>query len=115
MTITATPEQIPEIVAQAKSMAYQVADKFFREKLGGRDQYACGFASLKVYGVKGNTKMGKALIKAGFRKSYDKSLELWNPSGLGCQNVDVKEAGAEAAANVFQQYGFSAYSWSRLD
>ncbi len=115
MTITATPEQIPQIVAEAQTAAHAAAEKYFREKLGGRDQMACGFASTKIYGIKGNTKMGKALSAAGVCKSYDKSFELWNPSKFGCQNVDTLEEGARAAAEVFKKYGFEAYAWSRLD
>jgi hypothetical protein len=110
-----TPDQIPQIVAEARDAAYLAASKFFQERLGGRDQYACGFASTKIYGIKGSTKLGKALTAAGVRKSYDKSFELWNPSGLPYQNVDTLEEGARAAAAVFTKYGFKAYSWSRLD
>ena len=44
MTITATPEQIPMIVAEAESAAHAAADQYFRQELGGRDQFACGFA-----------------------------------------------------------------------
>ena len=48
-------------------------------------------------------------------KSYDGAWQIWNPSGLHCQNVDAKEAGAYAAAEVFKKYGFTAYAGSRLD
>jgi hypothetical protein len=34
---------------------------------------------------------------------------------MGVQNVDTLEAGADAAAKVFQKYGFEAYAGSRLD
>lgn len=113
--ITVTPEQIPQIVAEAQSAAYEAANKFFQERLGGRDQYACGFAWVNIYGVKGSTKLGKALTAAGIRKSYEGGLQMWNPSKFGCQNVDTLEAGAEAAAQVFKKYGFEAYAGSRLD
>jgi hypothetical protein len=115
MSITATPEQIPQIVAEAQTAAHAAASKFFQEKLGGRDQFACGFAWVDIYGVKGNTKLGKALIANGVRKSYTKSLQMWNPSKFGCQNVDTLEEGARAAAAVFKKYGFEAYAGSRLD
>lgn len=113
--ITVTPEQIPQIVAEAQSAAYEAANKFFQERLGGRDQYACGFAWVNIYGVKGSTKLGKALTAQGIRKSYEGGLQMWNPSKFGCQNVDTLEAGAEAAAQVFKKYGFEAYAGSRLD
>ena len=52
---------------------------------------------------------------AGIQQDYTKAFSIWNPSGHNCQNVDTKEAGAEAAAKVFQKYGFTAYAGSRLD
>ena len=110
-----TQDQVNAIVAEAKTAAFQAADKFFKERLGGRDQYACGFAWTNIYGVKGNTKLGKMLKAAGVRQDYTKAFQLWNPSGMHVQNVDTLEAGAEAAAKVFQKYGFEAYAGSRLD
>lgn len=115
MSITATPEQIPAIVQEAHDAAHQAARNYFNEVLGGRDQYACGFAWVNIYGVKGNTKLGKALSAQGIRKSYSGGLQMWNPSKFGCQNVDTLEKGAEAAAAVFKKYGFEAYAGSRLD
>jgi hypothetical protein len=110
-----TQEQIKEIVEEAKTAAYIAADAFFKDKLGGRDQYACGFAWVDIFGVKGNTRIGRYLKEAGLRKSYTGSLQIWNPAGYGCQNIDTLEAGAEAAAKVFEKYGFRAYAGSRLD
>jgi hypothetical protein len=115
MSITATPEQIPQIVAEAKTAAYAAAEKYFREVLGGQDRFACGFAWVNIYKVKGNTKIGRALKDQGIRPAYTGGLQMWNPSGFGCQNVDTLEAGAAAAAAVFKKYGFEAYAGSRLD
>ncbi len=110
-----TQDQVNAIVREAKEAAFQAADTFFKEKLGGRDQFACGFAWTNIYKVKGNTKLGKMLKAAGVRQDYTKAFQLWNPAGYGCQNIDTLEAGAEAAAKVFQKYGFEAYAGSRLD
>ena len=110
-----TVEQIKKIVAEAKLAAFEAADKFFKERLGGRDQYACGFAWVNIYGIKGNTKLGRAMKAAGVRQDYTKAFQIWNPSGYGCQNIDTLEEGARAAAKVFEQYGFRAYAGSRLD
>lgn len=110
-----TKEQIQTIVVEAKHEAYLAADKFFKEKLGGKDQYTCGFAWVDILGIKGNTKLGRALKDAGVRKSYTGSFQIWNPSGYGCQNIDTLEAGADAAAKVFERYGFTAYAGSRVD
>jgi len=108
-------EQIQTIVAEAKHEAYLAADKFFKEKLGGEDKYSCGFAWVDIFGIKGNTKLGRALKAAGVRKSYTGGYQIWNPAGYGCQNIDTLEAGAEAAAKIFEKYGFQAYAGSRLD
>ena len=110
-----TQEQINKIVAEAKAEAFRAADEFFKDKLGGRDQFSCGFAWVDIFGIKGNTKLGKAFKAAGVRKSYTGSYQIWNPAGLGVQNIDTLEAGAEAAAKVFEKYGFQAYAGSRLD
>ena len=108
-------EQVISMVAESKEFAHVAATKFFKEKLGGRDQFACGFAWVTVY-EKGSTKLGRALIEAGFRKSYSGGLQLWNPSGMYVQNVDTLEAGAEAAAEYLTQaLGIKAYAGSRLD
>ena len=117
MTITATPEQIPMIVAEAESAAHAAADQYFRQELGGRDQFACGFAWVDVYGVRSNSKLGKWLQAAGFRKSYTGSLQLWNPSQAGVQSISVLEAGAEAYAEVLKnKLGLDkVYAGSRLD
>ncbi len=110
-----TQEQINDIVAEAQTAAKQAAMEFFYDRLGGKDQYACGFAWTNIYKVKGNTKLGKMLKAAGVRQDYTKAFQIWNPSGMHCQNVDTLEAGAEAAARVFQKYGFEACAGSRLD
>lgn len=110
-----TKEQVAEIVREARQAAYEAAMKFFQERLGGKDQFACGFAWVNIYGVKGSTKVGRALIENDVRKSYTGGLQMWNPSGMMVQNVDTLEAGAEAAAEVFKRYGFEAYAGSRLD
>ena len=110
-----TQDQVNSIVAEAKQAAREAAEKFFQDKLGGQDQYSCGFAWVDILGVRSNSKIGKSLALAGFRKSYTRSLQLWNPSAMGVQNIDTLEAGAEAAAKVFEKYGFRAYAGSRLD
>lgn len=115
-----TVEKIQEIVTEARQAAHAAADKFFKEKLGGRDRWACGFAWLDLYEfegkpIKGNTKVGKMLKKAGIEQAWNRAFQIWNPSGYPCQNVDTLEVGAAAAAEVFRKYGFTAYAGSRLD
>ena len=110
-----TKEQIHNIVAEARIAAKIAASEYFKKELGGVDQYACGFAWCDILGVKGNTRIGRYLKEAGLRKSYTGSLQMWNPAQFPCQNVDTLERGAEAAARVFEHYGFKAYAGSRLD
>jgi hypothetical protein len=110
-TIT-TVEQVKAIVAEATQAAYDAAIK--HQTLHG-ERSMCGFAWVNIHDVKGNTKLGKLLKAAGVRQDYSKAFSIWNPSGLGTQCIDIKEAGADAAAQVFKSYGFVAYSGSRLD
>jgi hypothetical protein len=110
-----TVQELKNILAEACTEASTAADAFFKDKLKGQDAYACGFAWVNIYGIKGNTKLGKALKAAGIKQDYTKAFSIWNPSGHNCQNVDTKEAGARAAADVFRKYGFDAYAGSRLD
>lgn len=79
----------------------------------------CGFAWVNVYPEnKGNTKLGKEerklLETAGFRKNeYERCHQLWISDYN--QSMQKKEAYASAYAQVLCEYGFHAYSGSRLD
>ena len=112
---------IPAIRDEMLAAAHSAAEKFFKERLGGVDQYACGFAWLTVYPAhKGNTRAGRAerrvLEQMGFRKDWTgRAYEFWDPSKYPCQNVDTKEAGAIAAANILRAHGFDVHVGSRLD
>lgn len=115
-----TQNFVNHAIMEAKEAAYAAADDFFRNRMGGRDAYACGFAWVNIWEhngvkIKGNTKLGKMLKAAGVRQDYTKAFQIWNPSGLTVQNVDCKEVGAQAAADVLKKYGFTAYAGSRLD
>ncbi len=105
-------EQVNAIVEEAMTQANKAARDALA-KFGDRD--ACGFAWTNIYGVKGNTKLGKMLKAAGVRQDYTKAFQLWNPAKLGVQSVGILEEGARAAADVFRKYGFEAYAGSRLD
>ena len=107
-------DNLESIHNEATQAAQQAARKFFDEKLGGRDQYACGFAWVTVI-EKASTRLGRRLKDIGFRRAYGGGLQLWDPSRFPCQNVDTLEAGAEAYAAVFKKYGIDAYAGSRLD
>jgi hypothetical protein len=107
-------EAVQDAVNEAGHQARSAAKSFLQQH-GDRD--LCGFAWVTVWGVRSNSKLGRALASAGFRKSYDGGLQLWNPSGLGVQSISVLEAGAEAYAAVLRdKLGLDRCSaGSRLD
>lgn len=107
--------EMEDISIKATQAARNAAGDYLVEKLGGEDNFPCGFAWVNIYGIKGNTKMGRAMKAAGIEKDYSGSYKIWNPGNLNVQNVEVKSAGAEACAEVFKQYGFTAYAGDRLD
>ena len=106
-----------EMFAEAAKAAREFADARF----DGRDGGACGFSWVEVYPEsKGNTKQGKierSVLKAmGFKQDWTgKAYQVWDPAKWPGQSIDIKEAGATAAANVLRKYGFRAYVSSRLD
>ena len=110
-----TKEQIISAVIGAKQEAEQAARAMYQQ-VGERD--ACGFGWVEIYVDRTNSKEARALIEAGFRKSYkSKCLDMWDPAGLPTQSVSVKEAGAQAFAQSFRAMFPEAkiYGCSRLD
>ena len=99
-----------------KAAALQHAKDAAQAHLDEHGEYAyCGFAWVNIYGIRGNTKLGKRMKAAGFEKDYTGAYSIWNPSGLGTQCMSTKEAGARAAAQVFTAAGFTCYAGSRAD
>ena len=116
-----TVEDLKTIMQEAKQSAAIAAQSFLDDWTAstGGNEYGepmyCGFAWVNIYGVKGNTKLGRAMKTAGYTKDYTGAYQIYNPAGYGGQSMDVKEAGARAAAKVFEQYGFTAYPGGRAD
>jgi hypothetical protein len=112
---TVITEQAVQDATNEAGIQARTAAKAFHALHGDRD--ACGFAWVDVYGVRSNSKVGKWLAAAGFRKSYTGSLQLWNPSGFPTQSISILEAGAEAYAAVIKtKLGLDkVYAGSRLD
>lgn len=103
----------------ASENAVETYIKNFREKNPdaeyGEPTY-CGFAWVRVFDIKLNTKLGKNMKKYGFERFWTKgSIFLWNPSNYSGQSMDVKECGAIAYAEVLRKYGFKAYMGSKPD
>lgn len=99
------------IAAQSAAVA---AGKDWLHRFGDRD--CCGFAWVEIYGVRSNSKLGKALQKCGARRS-GRTLEFWNPVGYMSQSLSVLEAGAEAFARVIKDRLAleRVYASSRMD
>lgn len=107
---------------KATLAAAEAAQDFLDQYYGGQDLGACGFAWVTYHpAFKGNTRDGRderrMVESIGFRKDYTgKAWTLWNPSGIGAQNIDCKEAGARAYADVLRaEAGISVSVGSRLD
>ena len=104
---TVITEQLVQDATNEAGIQARTAAKAFHAKHGDRD--ACGFAWVNVYGVRSNSKLGKWLAAAGFRKDYTGALSLWNPSGFPTQSISILEAGAEAYAEVLN----ASWAWTR--
>ena len=110
-----------DVIAEAKEAAMISTTDYVQNVLGGDDAYPCGFTWVTIYEhvgkkIRKNSKIGKALEAAGAKKSdWEGGFKIWNPSGTMLQNLDCKEAGARAAADVLQKYGFTAYAAGRMD
>ena len=116
-----TVEDIVNIKAIAEQSAKTAQHDFLQQwndSTGGNaygEPVYCGFAWANIYGIKGNTKLGRAMKAAGYEQDYTRAFSIWNPSGLGTQCMSTKEKGAYAAAQVFKDAGFTAYAGSRAD
>ena len=116
-----TVEDLKTIMQEAKQSAAIAAQSFLDDwnASTGGNQYGepmyCGFAWVNIHNIKGNTRLGRAMKAAGYTKDYTGAYQIYNPAGYGGQSMDVKEAGARAAAKVFEQYGFTAYPGGRAD
>ena len=110
-----TVTELQNIINEAKAAAASAAEAFENKYFPDGGWGACGFAWVDIWGIKGNTKLGRNLKAAGVEKDYKGAYSIWNPSKYPTQNIDTLEAGARAAADVLQRYGFTAYAGSRLD
>ena len=117
MTAIATviTEQLVQDATNEAAQQARTAAKAFYAQHGDRD--CCGFAWVNVWGVRSNSKLGKWLKAAGFRKDYTGALCLWNPSGFPTQSISILEAGADAYAQVLKdKLGLEkVYAGSRMD
>ena len=113
-----TVDDLKVIFNKAK-VAAELASEQVYSKYGTDHVGACGFAWVDIHAfegkkIKGNTKIGKALKAAGIEQNWNRVFSQWC-NWYGGQNIDIKEAGAQAYARVLEGYGFTAYAGSRLD
>ena len=104
---------VEQVLNQAQVVSRLAAAEAYRQ-VGERD--CCGFAWVSVYDVRSNSKLGKLLAAHGFSRAYNGGLQLWDPAHYPSQSISVKEAGADAYAEVLvNELGLKAYGGSRLD
>lgn len=72
-----TAQDVERIVAEAKDAAQRAASVYEQEHFPNGGWGACGFAWVNIYGIKGNTKIGKRFALAGVRKDYTGALQRW--------------------------------------
>jgi hypothetical protein len=109
-----TANDIENILLEATQAARTAAADAY-ERNGNTDWDACGFAWVNIWGVKGNTRLGKALRAAGIEQDYTRAFTIWGGKFYSGQSVSIKEAACRAARDVFKRYGFDASVGSRLD
>lgn len=114
-------DTLNNIKEEAILAAKQAVENYLTKwnKMTGGNSYGepiyCGFAYTKIYNIKGNTKLGRAMKAAGFKKDHTGNYLIWNPADYHGQSMDVKEAGADAFSEVFTKYGFDAHTNVRAD
>ena len=109
-----TVDQIRDIIAEATQEARNAAADAY-ERNGNTDWDCCGFAWVSFYGIKGNTRLGRAMKAAGIDQAWDRTFQIWGGRFYNGQSITIKEAACAAAANVFKRYGFNTGVGSRLD
>ena len=91
---------INETIILATILADQAGLQYFNEKLRGQDCWPCGNSKV-ILKVKGNTKIGKALLAAGFKKEYTGGLYR-NFSRHPAQCMDIGVESNIAALKVLE-------------
>lgn len=110
-----TLEELQAILEKAKDCASKRALLYFNDALHGQDTGTCGYAWVRIFDIKGNSKMGRKLKQLGLDQDSSRAFVLWMPGRAPCQSMAPHEAGASAAAEILKDYGFTAYACSRVD
>ncbi len=80
----------------------------------------CGFAWVSIHkhngiAITGNTKMGRAMKAVGVQQDHTRTFRIYDPANWHGQSMDVRQAGATAAAKVFERHGFEASMGGNAD
>ena len=100
-------------VYQLASTAAKYAAELYSKKYG-EGPMNCGFAWVDINPATGPMVQYLKSIGVG-RKGYPKGYTIWDPSNSRTQDMSIKEAGAQAFAQVMREYGVNCYAGSRLD
>ena len=114
---TQTPKIDRAFILKAIQEARKEAERFtkaYLEQIGG-DNYPCGFAWVNIKPARGPWIKALKDIDFGRTDDFYGGYTIWNPSGVSCQNVDAKIAGAKAFSAVLAKYGVTANVRSRWD
>lgn len=102
--------------------AYEAGNQAARvEEAKWGDRFGmCGFSSVRIDAFEGkkiraNSKVGKALEATIGAKGYDGRFYVHQCCDYNGQNVEVKEAAADAFRQTLEESGFSCFIDSRLD
>lgn len=99
------------IYEEAVESAKKAEQEFF-EKHG--EPLYCGFAWVDI--PDGRSPFVSWCKKVGVGdKHWKKGWSIWNPAGNHTQSMDIKEAGAEAFAEVLNNYNINCHWASRAD
>ena len=110
-------EELENILTEAQSAAIARSTDLYKKH---GDSVMCGFAWVYIdkydnKPIKGNTKIGKMLKGAEIHQDYTRAFQVWGGTWYGGQSIDIKEAGAQAYAEVLRKYGFEVRTGSRYD
>jgi len=80
-----------------------------------KTEYPCGFAWVNIKPARGPWVAYMKRAGIGRRDEFYGGWTIWNPSKHTTQNMDAKEAGAEAFAASLKKYGLNCNVRTRMD
>ena len=99
-TLEYTVQEIKDIIVEAKTAANYTAKDYIDKVLKGEDNFPCGFAWVEIFGIKGNTKLGKKMKAAGLEKDYRGSYNIWNPQPSELPEYGLQRSGCPSGGQA---------------